>query len=117
MADSADELPSSDWGSKPDQGVRPGHGVGLYVQHEESMRCFEKALGLDPDLAIAVGHRVLRGPEVQRGPGRFRPGRAWSVAGPGSRGAAAGRRWPRDGPTPRLPSAMIRGSSIVASKR
>src|SRR5580693_1244016 len=83
MADSADELPSSDWGSKPDQGVRPGHGVGLCVQHEESVRCFEKALGLDPDLAIAVGHRVLRGPEIQRGLGRIRPGRAWKRPWPG----------------------------------
>jgi hypothetical protein len=92
--DSADELPSPNWGSKPDQGVRPGPGCGAYTfNHEESVRCFEKALrlSLDPDLAIAVGHRVLGGPGVQRGPGRTRPGRAWSVAGPGSHGAAAGR--------------------------
>jgi hypothetical protein len=75
--DSADELPSPNWGSKPDQGVRQGHGSGAYTfNHEESVRCFEKALSLGPDLAIAVGHRVLGGPEAQRGLGRIRPGRA-----------------------------------------
>lgn len=72
--DSADELPSPNWGSKPDQGVRQGHGSGAYTfNHEESVRCFEKALSLGPDLAIAVGHRVLGGPEAQRGLDAFDP--------------------------------------------
>jgi hypothetical protein len=57
------------------------------------------------------------GPKYNEAWDAFDPVELGSVPGPGSHGAAVGRRWPRDGPTPRLPSAMIRGSPIVASKR
>ena len=60
--------------------------------HEEAIRCFERALALDPDLAIArwgiaYAHRA----QLQQGLGGVRPGRPGGVAGPGADGTRAGR--------------------------
>jgi hypothetical protein len=57
--------------------------VGLAFNHDEAIRCFERALELDPDLADRpLGHRVLDRPELQQGVGGVRP-------------VDMRRRWPR----------------------
>ena len=41
--------------------------------HEEAIRCFDRALELDPDLADrALGYRLLDRPELQQGMGGVR---------------------------------------------
>src|ERR1700733_5474815 len=69
------------WGASWIKAFVRGMVWAYTFNHEESVRCFEEVLSLYPDLVSAVGHRVCGGPEVQRGLGRIRPGRAWSVAG------------------------------------
>ena len=63
--------------------------------HEESIRCFERALELDPDLADrAVGYRLLHRAQLQQGVGGVRPGRPGGVAGPRPNGTRPGRQGP-----------------------
>ena len=66
--------------------------------HEEAILCFERALALDPDLAIARwGIAYAIGPELQQGVGGLRPRRSGRLAGTGQDGTAAGRGRPRVG--------------------
>jgi hypothetical protein len=70
--------------------------------HEESIRCFERALELDPDLAVARWYRLFHRSELQQGVGGVRPGRHGGVAGPRPDGTRPGRQVPGVGAGARL---------------
>ena len=71
--------------------------------HEEAIRCFDRALELDPDLAIARwGIAYAIGPNYNKAWEAFDPVDLGRIAGPRADGTRAGRARPRIGRRTRL---------------